>query len=321
MPDFDMAVIGAGSAGLSVAYSATQLGLTVALIERDRMGGDCLNVGCVPSKALLAAAHAAETARSAGRFGIELPPPSVDWAGVQRHVHGAIATLAPTDSEARYTGLGATVLRGNARFIGPASLAVDGRTLKARWIVVAAGSRARVPDLPGLADIPYLTHATLFDLKQRPDHLLIIGGGPIGLEMAQAHAALGCRVTLVQKGHIAPKEDPDLVAPLRETLIAQGIGIIEEATIAAVEPGPALRLQDRTRIAGSHLLVAAGRLPNLEGLGLEAAAIRATDAASRPTAGCAARPTGRSMRSATSPIPPASGRATSPMSAAITPAS
>ena len=176
MPDFDMAVIGAGAAGLSVTYAATQLGLNVALIERDRMGGDCLNVGCVPSKALLAAAYAAETARTAARLGIGLPAPAVDWAGVQRHVHGAIATIAPTDSEARYTGLGATVLRANARFTGPASLAVDGRTLKARRIVIATGSRARVPDLPGLAEMPYLTHDNLFDLPERPDHLLIIGG-------------------------------------------------------------------------------------------------------------------------------------------------
>ena len=277
MPDFDMAVIGAGSAGLSVTYAATQLGLNVALIERDRMGGDCLNVGCVPSKALLAAAHAAETARTAGRLGIGLSPPAVDWAGVQRHVHGAIATIAPTDSEARYTGLGATVLHGNARFTGPASLGVDGRTLKARRIVIAAGSRARVPDLPGLAAVPYVTHANLFDLPKRPDHLLIIGGGPIGLEMAQAHAGLGCQVTVVQKGSIAPKDDPDLVAPLRDLLLAQGVRILEHATIAAVEPGPVLLLQDGGRIAGTHLLVATGRQPNLEGLGLDAAGIRATN--------------------------------------------
>jgi pyruvate/2-oxoglutarate dehydrogenase complex dihydrolipoamide dehydrogenase (E3) component len=276
MPDFDMAVIGAGSAGLSIAYAATQLGLTVALIERDRMGGDCLNMGCVPSKALLAAAHAAETARTAGRLGIGLPRPAVDWAAVQLHVHDAIATIAPIDSEARYTGLGATVLRANARFTGRASLAVNGRTLKARWIVIAAGSRARVPDLPGLAGVPYLTHANLFDLRERPDHLLIIGGGPIGLEMAQAHAGLGCQVTVVQKGRIAPKDDPDLVAPLREVLRTRGVRMIEGASIAAVEPGPVLLLQDGTRIAGSHLLVATGRQPNVEGLGLDAADIRAS---------------------------------------------
>lgn len=276
MPDFDMAVIGAGAAGLSVTYAAAQLGLRVALIERDHMGGDCLNVGCVPSKALLAAAHAADSARGAGRLGIGLPAPIVDWSAVQRHVHGAIATIAPTDSEARYSKLGATVLRANARFTGPTALAVDGRALTARRIIIAAGSRARVPDVPGLTAVPFLTNANLFELAQRPDHLLIIGGGPIGLEMAQAHAGLGCRVTLVQKGRLAPKEDPDLVAPLRAILQAEGVEIIEDVTLAEVEPGPELRLQDGRRFAGTHLLVATGRQPNLEGLELDAAGIRAT---------------------------------------------
>jgi len=276
MPDFDLAVIGAGAAGLSVTYATAQLGLRVALIERDRMGGDCLNVGCVPSKALLAAAHAAEAARGAGRFGIGLTPPMVDWFAVQHHVQGAIGTIAPADSAERYTGLGATVLRASARFTGRNALAVDGRALTARRIVIAAGSRARLPDIPGLAEVPFLTNANLFELAQRPEHLLIIGGGPIGLEMAQAHAGLGCRVTLVQKGRLAPKEDPDLVAPLRALLQAQGVDVVEDATLAAVEPGPALRLQDGRLLAGTHLLVATGRQPNLEGLGLEAADVRAT---------------------------------------------
>jgi pyruvate/2-oxoglutarate dehydrogenase complex dihydrolipoamide dehydrogenase (E3) component len=276
VPDFDIAVIGAGAAGLSVTYAAAQLGLNVALIERDHMGGDCLNFGCVPSKALLAAAHAAESARGAGRLGIRLPPPGVDWPAVQRHVRGAIAAIAPTDSEARYAGLGATVLRAGARFTGRNVLAVDGRTLTARRIVIAAGSRARVPDIPGLAEVPFLTNATLFGLEQRPEQLLIIGGGPIGLEMAQAHAGLGFRVTLVQKGKLAPKEDPELIAPLRTILRDQGVEIVEDATIAAVEPGPVLHLQDGRRFGGTHLLVAAGRQPNLEGLGLDAAGIRAS---------------------------------------------
>jgi len=276
MPDFDFAVIGAGAAGLSVASVVAQLGLKVALIERDRMGGDCLNVGCVPSKALLAAADAAETARAAGRLGIALPEPVVDWARVQAHVHGAIAAIAPTDSEERYSALGATVLRANARFTGPDALEVDGRRLTARRIVIAAGSRARIPDIPGLADIPYLTHANLFDLAERPAHLLIVGGGPIGVEMAQAHAGLGCRVTVVQSGQLVPKEDPELVEGLRRVLLAQGIELVERAGIAAVEPGPTLVLADGRRFGGTHLLVATGRQPNFEGLGLEAAGIRPT---------------------------------------------
>ncbi len=277
MPDFDMAVIGAGAAGLSVTYAAARLGLRVALIERDRMGGDCLNFGCVPSKALLAAAHAAETARAAGRLGVVLPAPEVDWARVRQHVQGAIAAIAPADSEERYSALGATVLRGGARFVGRNALAMDGRGLSARRIVVAAGSRARVPPIPGLDRVPHLTNATLFDLEHRPDHLLIVGGGPVGLEMAQAHAGLGCQVTVIQKGRIAAKEDPDLVAPLRDILRAQGVRLIEHADIAATAPGPVVELQDGTRIAGTHLLVATGRQPNLADLALDAAGIRASD--------------------------------------------
>src|SRR5579872_6588109 len=144
MADFALAVIGAGAAGLSVTAVATQLGLRVALIERDRMGGDCLNFGCVPSKALLAASHAATAARQAGRFGIRLPEPSIDWEVVHRHVHGVIAALAPVDSAARFRALGATVLRGEARFVAPDALAIDGRRLTARRIVIAAGSTPSV---------------------------------------------------------------------------------------------------------------------------------------------------------------------------------
>ncbi len=276
MKNFDLAVIGAGSAGLSITYVAAQLGLRVALIERGRMGGECLNVGCVPSKALLAAAHAAMSARGAARFGVQVPAPGIDWSGVRAHVQGAIAALAPADSVQRYEGLGATVLQGQARFVGRDALEVDGQRITARRIVVAAGSRAVTPDLPGLDRVPYLTNETLFDLTERPDHLLILGGGPIGLEMAQAHAGLGCRVTLVQRGGIAAKDEPELVDGLRSALLAGGVVLHEHAEVRAVEPGPALVLADGRRIAGSHLLVAIGRTPNLEGLELDAGRVRAT---------------------------------------------
>ena len=185
MPDFDLAVIGAGAAGLSVTAVAAQLGLRVALIERDRMGGDCLNTGCVPSKALLAASHAAWSARTAGRFGINLPEPVIDWDAVHAHVAGAIGAIAPMDSEARFRALGAEVLRGEARFLGPDTPAST-----------AAGSPpggsssppkpCRHPADPRAGTIPYLTNETLFALAQRPAHLLVLGGGPVGLEMADA---------------------------------------------------------------------------------------------------------------------------------------
>jgi pyruvate/2-oxoglutarate dehydrogenase complex dihydrolipoamide dehydrogenase (E3) component len=276
MPDLDLAVIGAGASGLSVTAVAAQLGLRVALIERDRMGGDCLNFGCVPSKALLAASHAAQAARAADRFGVLLPEPEIDWNAVHEHVHGVIAAIAPVDSEARFHALGATVLRGEARFAAPDALMVDGRRLTARRIVIAAGSAAAVPPIPGLDKVGYLTNTAIFDLERRPDHLLILGGGPIGLELADAFAGLGSRVTVVEAATIAGKEDPELVAGLRDCFVARGITVLESANVASVEPGPALVLSDGRRIAGSHLLVAVGRRPNLEALDLVAGNVRAS---------------------------------------------
>ncbi|HEY1934897.1 MAG TPA: FAD-dependent oxidoreductase [Acetobacteraceae bacterium] len=278
MPDFDLAVIGAGAAGLAVTAVAAQLGVKVALIERARMGGDCLNTGCVPSKALLAASHAAVAAREAGWFGLRLPEPEVDWAAVQAHVHGVIAALAPVDSEARFRALGATVLRGQARFLAPDALDVDGRRITARRIVVAAGSRASVPPIPGLDGVPFLTNETVFELADRPEHLLILGGGPIGLEMADAFSGLGSRVTVVEAAAIAGREDPELVAGLRSALTRRGVVLLEGRAVASVEPGPVLVLADGRRVAGSHLLAAVGRRPNLEGLGLDAGGVRASKA-------------------------------------------
>ncbi len=296
MPEFDLAVIGAGAAGLSVTAVAAQLGLKVALIERDRMGGDCLNTGCVPSKALLAAAHAAQSARTAGRFGVRLPKPVIDWDAVRAHLTGTIAAIAPMDSEARFRALGAEVLHGEARFLDPDTLGVDGRRLTARRIVVAAGSRAAIPPIPGLDAVPHLTNETLFTLAHPPGHLLVLGGGPVGLEMATAHAGLGCRVTLVEAGRIAPREDPELADGLRRAITSPtatagtapgatvpgvtlpGVTLIEFASVTAIEPGPTLVLADGRRISGSHLLIATGRQPNLERLALEAGNVRASPA-------------------------------------------
>ncbi len=274
--DYDLAVIGAGSAGLSITSVAAQLGLRVALIERGRMGGDCLNAGCVPSKSLLAAAHAAEAARRAHVLGVRLAEPTVDWDAVRAHVQGVIAAIAPNDSEDRFRALGATVLRGEARFVAEDALEVDGARLSARHIVIAAGSRPAVPPIPGLDRIAYLTNETLFELAERPEHLLILGGGPIGLEMADAHAGLGCRVTIVEAGRIAGHDDAELAAGLREALTQRGVAILEGAEVAEAAPGPALILRDGRRLAGSHLLVAVGRRPNLESLGLEAGGVKAT---------------------------------------------
>jgi pyruvate/2-oxoglutarate dehydrogenase complex dihydrolipoamide dehydrogenase (E3) component len=278
MPDFDLLVIGAGAAGLSVAAGAAQLGARTALVERDRMGGDCLNFGCVPSKSLLAAAHAARAIRAADRFGLRAPAPEIDWAAVRAHVLGVIAAIAPNDSEARFTGLGVTVLRGEARFLRPDAVAVDGRTVTARRFVIAAGSRPVVPPIPGLADVPHWTNTSLFDLAERPTHLLILGGGPIGLEMADAFNGLGCRVTLIEAATIANRDDPEMVDGLRRVLTKRGVAILEGAAVASAQPGPVLVLTDGRRIDGSHLLIAVGRRPNVEALNLEAAGIRTSRA-------------------------------------------
>jgi len=278
MPDFDLAVIGAGAAGLSVTAVAARLGINVVLIERDRMGGDCLNTGCVPSKALLAASHTAVAARGAARFGLRLSEPEVDWAAVRSHVQGAITALAPTDSEARFRALGAAVLRAEARFVAPDALMADGRRLTAGRIVIAAGSRAAVPSIPGIDRVPFLTNETVFELADRPERLLILGGGPIGLEMADAFAGLGTEVTVVEEATIAGREDPELVAGLRTALTRRAVTLLEGVGVAAVEPGPTLVLADGRRIAGSHLLVAVGRRPNLERLDLVVGNVRASAA-------------------------------------------
>ena len=275
---FDLAVIGAGSAGLSVAAGAAQLGASVALIERGRMGGDCLNSGCVPSKALLAASHAARAVRDAARFGVIAAEPLIDWDRVRTHVQGIIAEIAPVDSEARYRALGATVIRGEARFLDPATLSVDGRALTARRFVIAAGSRAAVPPIPGLDQVPYWTNDSLFDLAVKPDHLLILGGGPIGLEMADAFSGLGCRVTVVEAARVAAKDDPELAAGLRQALTRRGVTVREGVKVESVAPGPELILADGSRLSGSHLLVAVGRTPNLAALDLPAGGIAASPA-------------------------------------------
>lgn len=293
MPDFDLAVIGAGAAGLTVTAVAAQLGLRVVLIERGRMGGDCLNSGCVPSKALLASAHAAQMARNVRALGVDISAVEVDWPAVHAHVQGVIAEIAPMDSAARFAALGAQVLQGTARFTARDALAVDAQgSFSARRIVIAAGSRAAIPPIPGLADEPFLTNETLFDASERPEHLLILGGGPIGVEMAQAHAALGSRVTVVEANRLLSRDDPELVDGLRQSLIRAGVDLREGAEVRTVAPGPTLVLADGSRLRGSHLLVATGRTPNLAALDLSAGGVAATSAGIT---------TDRGLRSTTNP--------------------
>ncbi|TCZ59884.1 dihydrolipoyl dehydrogenase family protein [Roseicella aquatilis] len=287
MPDFDVAVIGAGAAGLAVASICGGLGLRTALIERGRMGGDRLNHGGVPSRALLAAAQAAAEARRAGRFGLRLPEPEIDWAGVRAHVQGTIARLAPDHGAARYRGMGVEVIEASAHFTDPDRLEAGGRGLTFRRAVIAAGSSPIVPDIPGLDGVPWLTTETLFDLEEPPGHLLVLGGDTIGVEMAQAHARLGCLVTIIDPApRILAREDEDLAEGVRTALLAEGVTLREGAAVTRFEQlepdsrqataGVVAVLTDGTRVAGTHLLLAVGRAPRLAGLDLQAGNIAAT---------------------------------------------
>ncbi len=265
----DICVIGAGSGGLSVAAGAVQMGARVVLIEGHKMGGDCLNYGCVPSKALLSQARAAKA-------GVE-----VDFGAAMEHVQATIAVIAPHDSVERFEGLGVQVIRGWARFADPGTVEVEGQRIRARRFVIATGSRAAVPPIEGLESVPYMTNETIFDQIDCPGHLLIIGGGPIGLEMAQAHRRLGARVTVIEGARALGRDDPEAAALVVETLRREGVEIFEHVQVEKVAGRTgAIEVQVRggTIFSGTHLLVAVGRTPNLERLELDRAGIRHTRA-------------------------------------------
>jgi pyruvate/2-oxoglutarate dehydrogenase complex dihydrolipoamide dehydrogenase (E3) component len=275
----DVCVVGAGSAGLVAAAGAAQLGLNVVLIERGLMGGDCLNYGCVPSKALIAAANAAQAQRSGAAFGIAPVEPRVDFGKVMDHVTQVIAALAPNDSVERFERLGVHVLKEEARFVGRTELSAGPHRIKSRRIVLATGSRPTAPPVPGLADVPYLTNETVFANRTLPDHLIVIGGGPIGLELAQAYRRLGARVTVLEAADFLAKDDPELSAIVVARLRAEGVDLRAPVRIARVERaafGMTVTLDGGERLDGSHLLVAAGRAPVVEGLDLETAGVAYT---------------------------------------------
>jgi len=276
----DICIIGAGSGGLSVAAGASQMGAETVLIERGKMGGDCLNTGCVPSKALLAAAHAAEAVRRAPLFGVRAGKPEIDFPAVQKHVQDVIAAIAPNDSVERFEGMGVNVLQEEAHFTGPREVLAGDTRIAARRFVIATGSRAAVPPIPGIKDVPYFTNETIFNNSELPEHLVVIGGGPIGIEMAQAHCLLGARVTVLEIANILPRDDPELVDLLRTLLRKDGLAIREGVNITRLEKKDGkicvvLKKKDggEESITASHLLIAAGRQVNVEGLGLDMAGI------------------------------------------------
>jgi pyruvate/2-oxoglutarate dehydrogenase complex dihydrolipoamide dehydrogenase (E3) component len=270
----DLCVIGAGAGGLSVAAGAVQMGVRVVLVEGHLMGGDCLNFGCVPAKALIAAARRADAVRRGG-FGVAAREPEVDFAAVKDHLAEVIAAIAPMDSVERFTGLGCVVIRDWGRFVSRRELAAGGVTVRARRFVIATGSRPALPPIPGIGEVEVLTNETVFSLRERPEHLLVLGGGPMGLELAQAHRRLGCRVSVVEAGRAMGREDAEAVARLLALLQEEGIELHEGVRVEQVTRvgGRVVLQSDRGEISGSHLLVTAGRVPNLERLDLARAGV------------------------------------------------
>ncbi|MCW9044487.1 MAG: FAD-dependent oxidoreductase [Pseudopelagicola sp.] len=275
----DILVIGAGSGGLSVASGAAQMGADVVLLEGHKMGGDCLNYGCVPSKALLASGKAAYAQAHAGALGVADAMPKIDYGAAKAHVADVIAQIEPHDSVERFEGLGVRVISEYGRFVGPREVEAGAYRITARRIVVATGSSPFVPPISGLEDVPYLTNETLFELKECPEHLLIIGGGPIGMEMAQAHLRLGSRVTVIEGDKALGRDDPEMAEFVLEQLRDEGL-VIAEGAVAQEISGAAgairVEAKDGRVFEGSHLLVAVGRKANIERLALEAAGIETT---------------------------------------------
>ena len=275
----DLCVIGAGSGGLAVAAGAAQMGAEVVLVERAAMGGDCLNFGCVPSKSLLAAARIADLWRHGTALGIAYARPHIDFAAVADSVQRVIAEIAPNDSVERFEGFGVRVLRAEARFTSPRTVRAGDVEIRPRRFVIATGSQPAIPPIRGLDEVRYLTNESIFANRQLPEHLIIVGGGPIGIEMAQAHRRLGARVTVLDVGPLLPRDDPELSAVLAERLWSEGIVGRPGVEIAEVERAGQVirvRLESGEQISGSHLLIAAGRRPTVEALDLAAAGIAST---------------------------------------------
>jgi pyruvate/2-oxoglutarate dehydrogenase complex dihydrolipoamide dehydrogenase (E3) component len=277
----DLCVVGAGSGGLSVAAIAASFGVSVVLVEKGEMGGDCLNVGCVPSKALIAAAERAQAVREGAVFGLSASRPKADFAILREHIRGVIGAIAPNDSAERYAAMGVQVVRAHARFVDRLTIVAGDDTIQPRRFVIATGSRPAAPDIPGLADVAYLTNETVFDLAEQPERLAVIGGGPIGLEIAQAYRRLGCKVIVLEAHRILPREDRELAQEIERQLLADGVELRQGVSIARVAQEEArivVTLQGEggatETIDGSHLLVATGRTPSIADLGLDLAGVK-----------------------------------------------
>ncbi len=276
----DICVIGGGSGGLTVAAAAAAFGVEVVLLEKGKMGGDCLNYGCVPSKALIAAAKHAEAMRHGSKYGVADVEPQVNFRDVNRHVRGVIGAIAPNDSVERFTALGVRVIQEAGRFTDKRTVVAGDYEIRARRFVIATGSSPMVPPIPGLDEIEYLTNETLFDQTRKPGHLIVVGGGPIGMEMAQAHRRLGSEVTVIEALAALGKDDPELAAVVLKRVRGEGVSIREGAKVTRVEKRgkTGVRVHVETAdgpdtVDGTHILVAVGRAVNVDGLNLEQAGI------------------------------------------------
>ncbi|MDE5080507.1 MAG: mercuric reductase [Trichodesmium sp. St18_bin1] len=273
---YDIVIIGGGSAGLVVASAAAQLKAKVALVERNKLGGDCLWFGCVPSKSLIHASRVAYQVKNAARFGIYTEPPEIEFAKVTGHVQQVIANIQPHDSPERFRGLGVEVIFGEGKFIDKKTFEVDGQQLTARAFVIATGSRPAIPSVEGLHSADFLTNEKVFDLKERPNSLVIIGAGPIGCELGQAFSRLGSNVTIISsKSHILPKEEPEAALVVQKQFESEGINILKEVRAEKVEvvDGKKQVTAGGKNIIVDEILVAGGRLPNIESLNLEVAGV------------------------------------------------
>ncbi|HCH62579.1 MAG: mercuric reductase [Deltaproteobacteria bacterium] len=277
---YQLVVLGGGATGLVVAASAASLGARVALVERTALGGDCLLTGCVPSKALLAAARRAHAVRTAGAYGVQLQGGfQVDFAAVMQRMRRVRADMAPVDSVERFTGLGVDVYQGHGRFVARDRLEVGYRTLQFRSAVLATGGRASVPPIPGLHDIPFHTHASIFNLRTLPSSLMILGAGAIGCELAQAFARFGSRVVLVERGpRVLPSLDPEAALLLTRALESDGVRVLTDATVERFSPTSsgfeAVLSGADAAVSATTLLLAVGREPVVGGLGLEKAGVQ-----------------------------------------------
>ncbi len=271
--DYNLLVIGAGAAGLVSAYIGATVKAKVALVEKHRMGGDCLNTGCVPSKALLRTARLIAEARASQRYGIRSLTPELDFGAVMTRIREVIARIEPHDSPERYQAMGVEVIEGTATLVSPWEVEVDGRRLSARAIVLATGAEPLVPELPGLDQTDYLTSDTLWDLKELPERMVVLGGGPIGCELAQAFARLGANVTVVEMSeHLLPREDPEAGALLAEHLEHDGAEVAVDHRAVRVDNGDTLVCShngEEVHLPFDQLLVALGRRTRTSGYGLE----------------------------------------------------